>query len=206
MRFNRSGRILCAVSNDGSANAWLYPTERVTRSPSPETEVTDQTELGAGETARDADERKSRATSPRDEPAEESSQTQDGTTATADGLQDGGDGEAQAASAIQEDIDMGEAGNNAIVPEASQTETTGEPPAQTEPSNGDVEMAVDATPKPSQATPPTASQGPSRQNSPPPSVKRNPINRPKARPLKCVRHSICHSASLLSLSFDPAGK
>lgn len=28
MRFNNSGKLVCAVSNDGSLNAWLYPTER----------------------------------------------------------------------------------------------------------------------------------------------------------------------------------
>ena len=55
------------------------------------------------------------------------------------------------------------------------------------------------------ASPPSRSSAPSRVPTPPPATT-STTKQTKVTPLKCLRHTICHSASLLSLSFDPSGK
>jgi hypothetical protein len=77
-----------------------------------------------------------------------------------------------------------------------------------EPTETDIEMPVASSRQLKSAamtSPPSRSSAPSRVPTPPP-VTTSTTNQLKVTPLKCLRHTICHSASLLSLSFDPSGK
>lgn len=206
--------MLCAVSNDGSVNAWLYPTERV-RSPSPEAQSSTEKESGAeaGET-RDDDERKSRAVSPNEATPEDTPKAEGQPDVMTEETKDGEDtpasGEGPATidtddKPATQDVEMGEVSSETPavdieVPEIKEPTSTG--PSGT---NGDDIEMTSSQPKLPDSTPPTSSVPPSRQPSPP-RTQSTTVEKPKARPLQCVRHSICHSASLLSLSFDDAGR
>lgn len=91
-----------------------------------------------------------------------------------------------------------EAAGNAIEEEAETVEK-------------DVEMTVEDVIM-TEEEPKSATAAPSRQSSPPsaiPPVSAEPSGVMDGRRLKQLRrfrHSVCHSASLLSLSFDPMGK
>ena len=204
------------MSNDGSANAWLYPTELVSRSPSPEAILQTEDEVGAeAENTRDDDERKSRAVSPRDTTPEVPSTEETQVNGAEDGVKNADDAPAsgepeEAVDADQkpdtQDVEMGEAPaetatTDSQVPEIQETAPTPGPSA----TNGDDVEMTSSQPRPLDITPPSSSAAPTRQPSPPP-IKSKSVEKPKARPLKSVRHSICHSASLLSLSFDNAGR
>lgn len=105
-----------------------------------------------------------------------------------------------------EDVEMGESSALAPVADSQKTDTEEDKsvPVPLEANGDDVDM-TSSQPKLPDPTPPTSTAAPSRQPSPS-RTKSNTFEKPKARPLICVRHSICHSASLLSLSFDRAGK
>lgn len=205
----------------------MYPTELISRSPSPEAISQTQTEEELGAEAgdgRDDDERKSRAVSPRDGTPEETpkggDQTDEATEETEE-AKDGADaaisGEAAEAvgadeKPITQDVEMGEAtaetpATEGQAPLSDIEEPASAPgPSATNGNGDDIEMAS-SQPKTLDSTPPTSSAAPSRPPSPPPTKSESKVvEKPKARPLKCVRHTICHSASLLSLSFDKAGR
>jgi hypothetical protein len=201
--------MLCAVSNDGSANAWAYPLAEVSRAPSPSegVQVVDAAkmdEAAEGE-GRDEDERKSRASTPREgTPVEEEGKaTSDenigevSTTEPANGDEPSQVTETSTAQADTTDVEMTDVSNTV---EGTSTE---------EATETDIEMPVasssQAVKSGTIASPPSRSSAPSRVPTPPPATA-SPTIQAKVTPLKCLRHTICHSASLLSLSFDPSGK
>jgi hypothetical protein len=196
------------VSNDGSANAWAYPLAEVSRAPSPSegAQVVDAAkmdEAAEGE-GRDEDERKSRASTPREgTPAEEEGKANnDENAGEASTTEPAGDEPSQVtetstAQADTTDVEMTDVSNTVGgVPAEEETET-------------DIEMPVASSsqaPKSGTiASPPSRSSAPSRVPTPPPATA-STTTQANVTPLKCLRHTICHSASLLSLSFDPSGK
>jgi WD40 repeat protein len=209
LRFSKSGKLLCAVSNDGSANAWAYPLAEVSRAPSPSegVQVVDAAkmdEAAEGE-GRDEDERKSRASTPREgTPVEEEGKaTNDENAGEASTIEPAaGDEPSQVtetstAQADTTDVEMTDVSNTVGgIPAEEETET-------------DIEMPVasssQAVKSVTIASPPSGLSAPSRVPTPPPATASTTIQA-KVTPLKCLRHTICHSASLLSLSFDPSGK
>ncbi|OCF38481.1 hypothetical protein I317_07740 [Kwoniella heveanensis CBS 569] len=230
LRFINSGKLVCAVSNDGSINAWVYPSqlqmskelEEDRAAPEVEVQIPESGPSTAPSTPKPAADddaaggEKSRATSPTEETADQTR---------------AGEAEDKEVVAEEGDVDMGEAGaepatngeakedsgaHGAAQAEAKVEETQSE--TQDQPATpavgalkekiGDVEMADNSTTEAAPSTPlPTSSAAPSRRPSPPASIKNeNPIEKRKARQLQRLRHSICHSASLLSLAFDPQGR
>jgi len=196
------------VSNDGSANAWAYPLAEVSRAPSPSEgiQVVDAAKMdeAADGEGRDEDERKSRASTPREgTPVEEEGKaTSDENTKEASTTEPAGDDPSQltetsATQADTTDVEMTDVSNTVgVVPAEEGTET-------------DIEMPVasgsQAVKSGTIASPPSRSSAPSRVPTPPPATASTTL-KAKVTPLKCLRHTICHSASLLSLSFDPSGK
>jgi len=205
LRFSKSGKLLCAVSNDGSANAWAYPSAEVSRAPSPSegVQVVDAAKMDEatdGE-GRDEDEHKSRASTPREgTPVEEEGKpTNDKNAGEASTTEPAGDEPSQVtetstAQADTTDVEMTDVSNR--IPAEEGTET-------------DIEMPVASSSQALKsgtiASPPSRSSAPSRVPTPPPATA-STTTQAKVTPLKCLRHTICHSASLLSLSFDPSGK
>ena len=200
--------MLCAVSNDGSANAWAYPLADISRAPSPSEGALVVDEAKEGEAAegegRDPDDRKSRASTPREgTPVEEEGKPED-TVGEGDpvdvptGEEPSQQTDTTATQADTTDVEMTDVSNT--VEETSTEEAT-----QT-----DIEMPVASSsqaPKSGAlASPPSRSSAPSRVPTPPPRTTAVTAAQTKVAPLKCLRHTICHSASLLSLSFDPSGK
>lgn len=196
------------MSNDGSANAWAYPLAEVSRAPSPSegAQVVDAAKMdeAAESEGRDEDERKSRASTPREgTPAEEEGKaTNDENAGEASTTEPAGDEPSQVtetstAQADTTDVEMTDVSNTVGgVPAEEETET-------------DIEMPVASSsqaPKSGTiASPPSGSSAPSRVPTPPPATA-STTTQAKVTPLQCLRHTICHSASLLSLSFDPSGK
>lgn len=196
------------MSNDGSANAWAYPLAEVSRAPSPSEGVQvvdaakmDEATEGEG---RDEDERKSRASTPREgTPVEEEGKaTNDENAGEVSTTEPAGDEPSQVtetstAQADTADVEMTDVSN-----------TVGGVPAEEE-KETDIEMPVASSSQALKsgaiASPPSRSSAPSRVPTPPPAAASTTIQA-KVTPLKCLRHTICHSASLLSLSFDPSGK
>lgn len=105
-----------------------------------------------------------------------------------------------------QDVEMGEEATGTPFAESqvSVTEETASTPAPSGTNGDDIEMTSSQS-KPLDSTPPTSSTAPSRQPSPP-ATKTELVEKPKARALQCVRHTIFQTASLLSLSFDNAGR
>lgn len=159
-------------------------------------------EAAEGE-GRDEDERKSRASTPREgTPVEEEGKAaNDEIAGEAPTTEPTGDEPSQAtetstAQADTTDVEMTDVSNTA---EGTSTE---------EATETDVEMPVASSSQAFKsgtiASPPSRSSAPSRVPTPPPAT--TSTTQAKVTPLKCLRHTICHSASLLSLSFDPSGK
>lgn len=196
------------MSNDGSANAWAYPLAEVSRAPSPSegAQIIDEAkkdEAAEGE-GRDQGERKSRASTPREgTPAEE-----EGKAANDDNV-----GEVSATEAAGEDASQPTETSTTQVDttdiEMTDVSNVVEGTPAEESTETDIEMPVatssQALKSGTIASPPSRSSAPSRVPTPPPATAPTTIQ-PKVTPLKCLRHTICHSASLLSLSFDPSGK
>lgn len=192
-------------------NAWLYPTERVSRLPSPDARPVTENEADAIVETRDDDERKSRPVSPDIETPAETSKADNQAEEATEGTKNGEDTPAtdQATETIDtdekpvtEDVEMKEGGNEMpALPKIKESLSTPDPSVA---KGDDIEMASSQA-KSHDPIPPTTSAAPSRQPSPP-RTQTTTEDKPKATPLQCVRHSICHSASLLSLSFDDAGR
>jgi hypothetical protein len=160
-------------------------------------------EAAEGE-GRDEDERKSRASTPREgTPVEEEGKVANdenaggASTAEPTGDEPSQSTETSAALEATTDVEMADVSNTA---EGTSTD---------EATETDVEMPVasssQAVKSGTIASPPSRSSPPSRVPTPPPATTSTTIQA-KVTPLKCLRHTICHSASLLSLSFDPSGK
>jgi THO complex subunit 3 len=225
LRFSKSGKILCAVSNDGSVNAWTYPMAEVSRAPSPSAGVQSidaakAEDAVAGED-REEDDRKSRASTPREgsPAAEEEGKTAEPSQAEGeadappdDDVPPATEGEATVSGEAKgdkaeattggptEDVEMAEAADTTL-------ETVTEVSTEV-----DVEMTAGSSSQVLKSTsnnidtPPSSSNAPSRQPTPPLSSKPAAAPQVKATPITCLRHTICHCASLLSLSMDPSGK
>ncbi|WWD22174.1 hypothetical protein CI109_106665 [Kwoniella shandongensis] len=243
LRFTNSGKLVCAVSNDGSINAWIYPLSLVQPEEIPQipnsnangntaqalviNESGPSTTPSSPKVTADADADadaegdggeedvpvigKSRATSPREgTPGEEG-----GREGKAEG--EGGDVE------MSEDVDVksgeGEQGEEkpqvegeGNTTESGEGETKAEETATiADVRNQDVEMEESAKPntepepEPEATIPPPSSAAPSRRPTPPPPAA-VPTPAPRAKQLLRLRHSVCHSASLLALGFDPRGQ
>ena len=203
---------MCAVSNDGSANAWAYPLAEVSRAPSPSegAQVVDDAKLDEApeEGGRDDEDRKSRASTPREgTPVEEEGKADDKPDA---------EGESADTPAAGEPV--GEEGSevkDAVTAPADTTDvemtdvSTSMEVSTEEPTESDIEMPIASSSQIKSAamtSPPSRSSAPSRVPTPPPAMTTTTTKQTKVTPLKCLRHTICHSASLLSLSFDPSGK
>jgi len=162
-------------------------------------------EAAEGE-GREEDERKSRASTPREgTPVEEEGKPASDDIAGEASLKEPAAGdespqiiETSTAQADTTDVEMTDVSNT----------VGGIPPAEEE-TETDIEMPVasssQAVKSGTIASPPSRSSAPSRVPTPPPATASTTIQA-KVTPLKCLRHTICHSASLLSLSFDPSGK
>ncbi len=201
LRFSNSGKMVCAVSNDGSVNAWVYPLElRVV-----EPELTTTTgQLQGKEAEGDGEERdgvKSRAATPREGTPDEEGERGKG--------EEDREGETVQAEAHGEDTATTADGNGN---EGMQGDGADGKP------EGDVEM-VEANGKVEGGSKEVVmtemelkqSTAPSRQSTPPPTTTptRQPqpdIDARRSKQLRRFRHNVCHSASLLSLSFDPLGR
>lgn len=207
-------------------NAWAYPLDEVSRASTPSAGVqaidaakTEDAVAGEGRDEEDQEETKSRASTPREgSPAaeEETKVVAEGSQAegeaggaasdeaTAPGMEItvSGEGEGDKAAAdtvtVSEDVEMAEAADTThdTVTEVS-TEV-------------DVEMTAGSSSQPIKSTltstPPSGSTAPSRQPTPPLPSDTPSAPSAKATPITCLRHTICHCASLLSLSLDPSGK
>jgi hypothetical protein len=161
-------------------------------------------EAAEGE-GRDEDERKSRASTPREgTPAEEEGKAANednageaSTTEPAAGDEPSQVTETSTAQADTTDVEMTDVSNTVGgVPTEEKTEIDTEMP---------VASSSQAVKSGTIASPPSRSSAPSRVPTPPPATA-STTKQAKVTPLKCLRHTICHSASLLSLSFDPSGK
>ncbi|WVF69881.1 hypothetical protein IAT40_004664 [Kwoniella sp. CBS 6097] len=243
LRFINSGKLVCAVSNDGSINAWVYPlqlqipNERELPA-APQLQIPESGLSTAPSSPRptaddDAALRgKSRAASPSDDApdqtrAGEAEEDKEAVAEEGDVEMGNGDGEDAAASELPVDVEVKEgteAENGEVQPivkvEESVESTTQDQPGTpavgeaTEEKTGDVEMIDNATTEPAPSTPlPVSSAAPSRRPSPPAPAEKTTrpatattTEKKKARQLQRLRHAICHSASLLSLAFDPQGR
>ncbi|KJE00638.1 hypothetical protein I311_05765 [Cryptococcus gattii NT-10] len=191
LRFINSGQLVCAVSNDGSISAWVYPLESV------RLDVIEQME-----------------------PEQEQGQEQEDADAVTGGKEDEDDKYDLEDGPVTPDLpaveptaeepveDVKPAESNGDV-EMTETENTDakqneeskeeEAPETNKPESQDVEMADVAQSN----TQPSSAQ-PSRQPTPPPPPKTTP--KPHAEPLRRYRHNVCYAASLLSLAYDPKGR
>jgi hypothetical protein len=243
--------MLCAVSNDGSVNAWAYPVnplpieEPDATATSPDVRVDEEVDEDGQREKEDQDEEKGeenegentnkentgvgtpRAGTPEREGEVGETITakqnigEDGQTADVKGETGDGDGDG--------DVDMD------VTTKPSETTADVQPnvstPAAEPATEGDVvmsETAAESTqPEPLSAITTSSSRAPSRQVSPGPASTPKPVpqtdqeliekdtkqaekkreeEKKKLRQLKRLRHFVCHSASLLSLSFDPLGR
>jgi hypothetical protein len=201
LRFSKSGKVLCAVSNDGSANAWAYPLAEVSRAPSPSegAQVVDAAKMdeAADGEGRDEDERKSRASTPREgTPVEE-----EGKAANDNDAGEASVTEPLATSTTRTDTTDVEMTDVSNMVGGTATEETTETDIEMPAASGSQAVKSDTI-----ADPPSRSSAPSRVPTPPPQAASTNTSQTKVTPLKCLRHTICHSASLLSLGFDPSGK
>ncbi|WWC59392.1 uncharacterized protein I303_101947 [Kwoniella dejecticola CBS 10117] len=202
LRFTNSGKLVCAVSNDGSINAWIYPSQlQMQEEPNEELPEPRIVESGPSTTP----------STPKilaEEPAETHKSREGSREGSPENNRDDKD-------TAEEDTDMNGEENSkpAEAEEPSEPKKNNQADPQEEedkkPVNveqsGDVEMAESAQdPEPI----PTRSTAPSRQPTPPvpSSEPAKPAEKKKARQLQRFRHAVCHSASLLSLAFDPQGK
>ncbi|KAK8846863.1 hypothetical protein IAR55_005953 [Kwoniella newhampshirensis] len=252
LRFTNSGKLVCAVSNDGSINAWVYPSTLQFEKEElhPETgsiegrlqinESGPSTSPSSPKATADDDAPltgKSRAASPREGTPDEGGR--EGATGGDVDMDEGVQGQEQAEDRVDviEGEDEGDVeregeekapGNGGVnndeeEEEAAATETQGQDVEMAEPSlpetnENEVENKVEAEAPLSNETEPTIpppSAAPSRRPSPPATTisSSNPPApivtekaQPRAKQLQRFRHSVCHSASLLSLGFDPRGK
>ncbi|WVQ97927.1 hypothetical protein IAU59_005046 [Kwoniella sp. CBS 9459] len=233
LRFINSGKLICAVSNDGSINAWVYPLQlQIPQEPEdrplPEVLIPESGPSTAPSSPKptaddDAALRgKSRGASPSEDAPD---QTRTGEAEDKEAAIEGGDvemGEAGAEPAANREIKEGSQPEQEVEPEVK-VEVVGppseaqNPPADAaieqtaEEKNGDIEMADNPTIEAAPSTPlPASSAAPSRRPSPPAPIDKPSIPAPsekkKAGQLLRLRHTICHSASLLSLAFDPQGR
>jgi THO complex subunit 3 len=215
LRFSNSGKLVCAVSNDGSLNAWIFseaPRASVPNREITETEASDASGLSSPQEAEEEPDRlKSRAPSRDATPeAEEKGEDQEG---EARGAEDGGqsaEGGEAAEGKSQEDADMGY-GAAASATEDVAAAANGEMSA----SGADIGAASEDVVMTDPANPVAAngSAAPSRQPTPPapviPAPQESKIDaaaEARRTQLKRFRHMICAAASLLSLSLDPTGR
>ena len=177
--------MVCAVSNDGSINAWLYPVQERVISPEPRP-LPGATEDAVEETVG------SRASTPREGTPE-------------------GENKEDVVEPANEDVEMGDG-------EGIASQYNGDEAVPLAPNEGgkDMEMTkVDDEKAPTTAN----SVAPSRQPTPPPApsqtaeqarqkatVAEAEAERRRSMQLVRLRHAVFHSASLLSLAFDPSGR
>nr|XP_019008628.1 uncharacterized protein I206_06308 [Kwoniella pini CBS 10737]OCF47409.1 hypothetical protein I206_06308 [Kwoniella pini CBS 10737] len=199
LRFDNSGKLVCAVSNDGSINAWIYPTQlqaqqeqmddtlepRVIKSGPSTTPSTPKLPVEV----ENAEILKSREGSREGSPEN-----------TREGKE-----------TAEEDTEINEEEQGKVNQEGEEVKQTivaeGDEYKQTEiEGSEDVEMKEPAQ---EMEALPTTSAAPSRQPTPPLPPNQTlikPAEKKKAGQLQRFRHAVCHSASLLSLAFDPQGK
>ncbi|TYJ51697.1 hypothetical protein B9479_007717 [Cryptococcus floricola] len=197
LRFNNSGQLVCAVSNDGSIGAWLYPLELLegenmeapvelekVESIAVEDSIEDQAGTAGGAASEAVVEKETdvdmangeetgeapSATIAPEEIAKEGSKEAEGVAAEAESEERVAGDE----TASKDDVEMTES-----TPHSSKQPTPSRPPSPALPPSADI---------PETATPPA------------------PIPAPKATHLTRVAHTTPYAASLLSLSFDPLGR
>ncbi|WRT64915.1 uncharacterized protein IL334_001854 [Kwoniella shivajii] len=198
LRFSNSGKLVCAVSNDGSINAWVYPSRL---------QVPDGGEL-EGLSGPVIVESGSSTTPSSPKPAAEEDNVEIAKSraasreASPENTRDGKENE-------ELDVEMNEEPKGVDDLNSDQKKEANEDVNNEDgkPTEGvDVEMTDSKLPLPADPIPlPLSSAAPSRQPSPPlPPSK--PSEKKKAKQLHRFRHAVCHSASLLSLAFDPQGK
>ncbi|WVQ74126.1 hypothetical protein IAR50_003717 [Cryptococcus sp. DSM 104548] len=197
LRFNNSGQLVCAVSNDGSIGAWSYPLEPLEGEPAEapveeakmeetavEEAIEDQAGVEDGESKEAAVEKESDVDMANGEEKEQPPSTATLADETAEqeakeveGVVEGAEAAEQVAGDVvekKEDVEMAENTSH-----SSKQPTPSRPISPTIPNPADV---------PATATPPA------------------PIPAPKATHLARVAHTTPYAASLLSLSFDPLGR
>ncbi|WWC87034.1 uncharacterized protein L201_001919 [Kwoniella dendrophila CBS 6074] len=240
LRFINSGKLVCAVSNDGSVNAWIYPSqlqiqqqeeEEITEDipepkimeSGPSTTPSTPKLLVEEEISQEAE--KSREASREGSPEN----TREGKEVETDNAEDQVDidmteeskqGETEETTKPDEDQEgKDEPSENA----QNREEEESKPQEAGEDNGGDVEMTestdnrIESKPETKDITEnlPISSAAPSRHPTPPlppnglppsTSTKQVTLDKKKPKQLNRFRHAICHSASLLSLAFDPQGK
>ena len=221
LRFSNSGKLVCAVSNDGSVNAWVYPIQLRVISPEPVTVGVDQqVVVGEGEMLEVEDEVRSRAATSREgTPGDVEAEKQE-TEAEVDEERLGdGDGGVKGEGGGENDEEGERNGEDSDLNGENETEGAKQKAGDvemTEQGSNDALMAENETDlsrgqnMPSRRpSPQPEGQHPtptSRQNSPHTSTPVVENESRRSKQLKRFRHAVCHSASLLSLSFDPLGR
>ncbi|WVW78608.1 hypothetical protein I302_100567 [Kwoniella bestiolae CBS 10118] len=212
LRFTNSGKLVCAVSNDGSINAWLYPTHFIKQEDEVVEEVSEPRIIESGPSTTP-----STPKLPAEEEATDAEPVKSREGSREGSLENTREGKDNA----EDDVEMaegeeapkeGEESNNEASKE-DDTATAEDRKDDTVTQGGDVEMTEESTSQPmtqnlSETIPAPSSAAPSRQPTPPlpPPAKPSEKEKKKAKQLQRFRHAICHSASLLSLAFDPQGK
>ena len=206
LRFSNSGKLLCAVSNDGSTNAWIYPVEPQVDEPEIPSMIAPPSAPETAPTSpKEVEESKSRASTPRaetpepeNEPKEEAGEKEsEGDVEMANGEVGGGDG--------AEGIEIAVNGETQETHGDVEMSTTADP-VPAEPSETSDPSTTQPTNDPGPEPEPDGSSAPSRRPSPPPPSSTVDTPKAAAKQLKRLRHAICHSASLLALSFCPSGR
>lgn len=225
LRFINSGQLVCAVSNDGSISAWVYPLESVRldviEQVEPEQEQGQEQEEDAdaatggkedeedkeGEEGEEDKEDKEDKENKEDKDDKEDEEDEDAKYDLEDGpaTPDLPSVEATAEEPV-EDVKPAESNGDVEMTETENTDAKQneelkeeEAPETNKPESQDVEMADAAQSN----TQPSSAQ-PSRQPTPPPLAKTT--FKPHAQPLRRYQHNVCYAASLLSLAYDPKGR
>ncbi|WVQ84167.1 hypothetical protein IAT38_006314 [Cryptococcus sp. DSM 104549] len=208
LRFTNSGELVCAVSNDGSLNAWVYPVDVEVPAAAAVAAVVNGTANGNGASGSSTP-KMTQEDATREGTPEVGAATRDGEAAEQTGDVEMADGEAEAVAAGTTDAE-GETATGEQAETKAEAETETPTPAVID---GDVEMAsthpssVPGTSAPSrQPTPPPCSTAPAPVSTVPAPTPASASAKPRAKQLTRYRHSVCHSASLLSLAFDPRGQ
>nr|ODN94924.1 hypothetical protein L204_04264 [Cryptococcus depauperatus CBS 7855] len=186
LRFINSGELVCAVSNDGTINAWIYPVE--------------YTPLEDGVQPDDSIDTAEQCEAEEDDRDREGGEKGDGCSdvSTPD------DSEEYKEEAVEGDVEMTEGDvKGQATPENANHETMDEPEGMPIESNANGVPEIAETDSRDDTQLPTAQ--PLREATPPADVTVEHVKR-RAKSLTRYRHASIYSASLLSLSFDPRGR
>ncbi|WWD00423.1 hypothetical protein V866_007336 [Kwoniella sp. B9012] len=213
LRFTNSGKLVCAVSNDGSVNAWIYPTQL-------------QVQAQEEQQVEEIPEPRIVESGPSTTPSTPKLPTEEETAEAVKSIEGSREGSPEntreGEKGAEDDVEMNEAEGEAKEGEEPKPSQNGEEGKEGDANtnedekplenSGDVEMTEASTSQsmtqnPSENAPNASSVAPSRQPTPPvPPPPTKPSEKKKAKQLQRFRHAVCHSASLLGLAFDPQGR